>query len=396
MDVMKDYILWLPSWYPNQLTPYDGDFIQRHARAAALYRPIKVVHVIRDPLGIVTKNIKIEERIEGQLHEIIVYYYIKKSLLPKLDKWRSFIKYRRLYSKVIENLVNQHGKPSLQHVHISFKAGLAALDFFQKEKIPFVLTEQWTVYLKEAKPNISDLPFYQKHIIHKIINCAAAILPVSEYLAQSMKTKWPKKRYEVIPNVVDLNIFKPNKSEQGKKLRLIHISNLSYQKNPELLFHGLKLLSDKGIQWNLDIIGAYSFELVQFCKKLGILSMIHFHGELPQNKIVSFLQRCNASILVSRYETFGCVIIESFACGIPVIVADTPLMKEIVADEITGYRIAKNDPFALAEALLKLNNNKHHFKENQILEEANKYSFKNIGKLLNKIYLEFSVKREIN
>ena len=36
------YILWLPSWYPNKLDPFDGDFIQRHAVAVSAFVPVHV------------------------------------------------------------------------------------------------------------------------------------------------------------------------------------------------------------------------------------------------------------------------------------------------------------------------------------------------------------------
>ena len=42
------YVLWLPSWYPNKLAPFDGDFIQRHAKAAALYNDILVIYAVPD------------------------------------------------------------------------------------------------------------------------------------------------------------------------------------------------------------------------------------------------------------------------------------------------------------------------------------------------------------
>ena len=41
-------ILWLCSWYPNRTDPYDGDFIQRHARAASLFHDIQVIRVVAD------------------------------------------------------------------------------------------------------------------------------------------------------------------------------------------------------------------------------------------------------------------------------------------------------------------------------------------------------------
>ncbi|HQV61525.1 MAG TPA: hypothetical protein PLG08_12150, partial [Chitinophagaceae bacterium] len=44
-------ILWLCSWYPAKTDPYNGDFIQRHARAAALYNDIYIIHVAGDETG---------------------------------------------------------------------------------------------------------------------------------------------------------------------------------------------------------------------------------------------------------------------------------------------------------------------------------------------------------
>ena len=43
-------ILWLVSWYPNRDDRFDGDFIQRHARAAALVHDIHVIFVKDSPI----------------------------------------------------------------------------------------------------------------------------------------------------------------------------------------------------------------------------------------------------------------------------------------------------------------------------------------------------------
>ena len=45
---MKKYALWLPGWYPTTLAPYDGDFIQRHAKATSLYKNVIVVFVKKE------------------------------------------------------------------------------------------------------------------------------------------------------------------------------------------------------------------------------------------------------------------------------------------------------------------------------------------------------------
>ena len=146
------YVLWLPSWYPCKLTPYDGDFIQRHARATALNCFVHVVHIIRDKEGIITKETKIEESENGNLRETIIYYYIKPTSINKLDGFFSYRKFSKLYKSFLNEYFLKHGLPSLVHVHISFKAGIIARWIRINIGIPYLLTEQWTVYLEEARP----------------------------------------------------------------------------------------------------------------------------------------------------------------------------------------------------------------------------------------------------
>jgi len=60
-------LLWLTGWYPNKTEPYAGDFIQRHAAAVALYHEVEVIHLVRDPDGIVTKDVLVGEDAAAEL-----------------------------------------------------------------------------------------------------------------------------------------------------------------------------------------------------------------------------------------------------------------------------------------------------------------------------------------
>src|SRR6185436_6828034 len=93
---VNSYILWLPSWYPNKISPYDGDFIQRHARAVSTFIQIHVVHFVRDIKGIVTDSIFIDKKTTGNLTETIVYYHVKQPVLKFIDKIISLNIFRRL------------------------------------------------------------------------------------------------------------------------------------------------------------------------------------------------------------------------------------------------------------------------------------------------------------
>jgi len=163
----KPYILWLPSWYPNKLRPYDGDFIQRHAKAVALYNRIEVLYIVRDENGSITKNVQ-KDVIESEyLKETIVYYYISPKKIKIYEKALSFLKYVSIYKTLIKELFIKKGKPQLVKAYIAMKAGIIALWILKKYKVPYVVAEQWSVYLSEARPNLSDLPFYIRKVFEK-------------------------------------------------------------------------------------------------------------------------------------------------------------------------------------------------------------------------------------
>src|SRR5664279_4494138 len=112
---MDKHILWLASWYPNALAPYDGDFIQRHARAVALFQKITVIHIKKDEEGRMTQDVKSFSSSQNNLEEIIVFYKPIKTRLHYLNRLLSAIKYKKVYRNILRNYINENGKPDLVH-----------------------------------------------------------------------------------------------------------------------------------------------------------------------------------------------------------------------------------------------------------------------------------------
>ena len=65
-------VLWLCSWYPHSTDPYDGDFIERQAKALSLHMQVDVIHVVQN-LNFLKKetSLQIEEKQEGQLQSSV-------------------------------------------------------------------------------------------------------------------------------------------------------------------------------------------------------------------------------------------------------------------------------------------------------------------------------------
>jgi hypothetical protein len=222
MPVKKINVLFISSWFQNRLKPTASKFVFRHAEAISLYCDIIVLHICFDK----NKNGKRLDIIEETKRNIkIIYIYINKPIL-KLNK---FPLYLIAYKKGF-NLINKKiGKIDIVHANVIFPVGLIFLFLKSYRKIPFVLTEHWTGYLPE---NPEKIGFIKNLLIRKIILRSLAILPVSRNLYDAMIERKYSGKYQVVPNVVNTNLFTVRQKNYCPIKKILHISSLlDEQKN---------------------------------------------------------------------------------------------------------------------------------------------------------------------
>lgn len=390
----KEYVLWLPSWYPNKLGPFDGDFVQRQAEAVSAFHPIHVICLIKDEKKTLTNSILVEEKITGNLKETIIYYAVTDYPIKKLSQAATILKYGHIYRKFLRNYFRSNGIPFLVHVHITFKAGLIARWIKRYFGIPFILTEHWTIFLQEAQPNFNKLTFAKQYLISKILLDASMLITVSHHLGKAIQQRWPYLEYEVIPNVVDHRIFFPGEKNPSGKLKLIHASSLNYQKDPESMLRAAGLLKLAGIDFSLDICGPPRSDVNSLIKSENLEDRVILHGEIQQAQLADIIRTSDALILYSRFETFGCVVIEANACGIPAIVTNNNVMHELVLNGVNGIFVPPDDPNALAEKILTFLETRENFDRNVIAKTTKQYSYTEVGQQHSAIYSR--LREEIN
>lgn len=379
-------ILWLASWYPSKIEPFNGDFVQRHAEAASLGNEIFLIHVIKDPRGTVTKSLLVEERTTGSLTERIVYYHPLLQRVPLLGRLLSALKYRRVFQRQLLEYLKQHGRPDLVHVHVNMKAGLLALWLKKKFALNYVVTEHSSIFLPEATERVEHHSPFFGHALKKVLRNASAVSTVSDYLGKCLLQFLPSKRYQVISNVVNTAIFQPSAKKEGGLLRFIHVSGLQDLKNVDAILEALALLQEKHPQFRLDVFGGENQRLREMTATLGLAGKVHYHGEVPQVALAPFIQQADALLLFSRYETFGCVVIEANACGTPVVVSDIPAMRELVVHGRNGL-LVQPSPRALADALASFAEGEKSFDHSQIAQEAmGRYGYPALSEAFSSFY----------
>ncbi len=384
-------VLWLASWYPNRADNFDGDFIQRHAKAVSGFCKVHVIYVVkgRDRLA----KTAVEEKVTGNLIEQIIYYKSIQTGFKLLDKFFSQQKYNHLYREAITRYINTKGKPDCVHVHVALKAGLAALWVKKKWGIPFIITEHSTVYLPEADERIENFPALYRNWLQQIMRSATIVTVVSDHLGRAIQKHFSFVKYIVVPNVVDTTIFFPAPKQVNDELQLIHVSNMNYQKNTRAILQAMQLLKQNNVAFKMELFGPANVVLSELIINLGLQKEVSLKGEVQQPELAKAMQRSDVLVLYSRYETFGCVLVEANACGIPVVVSDIEVFHEIIQEGNNGIYVKGNDPVALAEKLIAFVKKKNEFDKNKIAETASaKYNFKKVGQQFIDLYNKVSAR----
>ncbi|WP_158841391.1 glycosyltransferase family 4 protein [Polaribacter sp. L3A8] len=327
-------VLFLCGWYPSRVLPTNGDFIQRHAEAVSLKHNVTVIHIITDQKN--KKNTTYTSEVINGIETHIAYLKYSKNPFKKL----------LLFIKSFNILIQKTASIDIIHLNEIFPFGIFSLYLKWLKKIPYIISEHYTGYLKSSNTKIT---FWEKQISKHIVRKSFAICPVSNYLYKDLKDLGFKGNYEVIPNIIDTELFIPSKKE-ASFLKLIHISSLKEEhKNIKGMLRVAKSLSKKLDYFEWNFIGNNGNQYKEYIKELDIKNCkISFLKHQSHSEIVHHLQKASICISFSNYETFGIVIPEAIACGTPVISTNTG-----IALDFKNVPFCKIIPVKNEELLLK-------------------------------------------
>ena len=369
MNDDRKHIVFLARWYPHRYDPMFGLFVQRHAEAAALYNDISVVYVHPD-----NQDDIVDETINN-VRTIRVYFKQSKSKIINLLR----------FFKANNQALKRLRKPDIIHVHILTRLGIIARWQKLLHGTPYIITEHWSRYL----PGNDFSGFFRKWATKIVVRHASVVTTVTENLAIAMQNHGLKNpNYMVLPNVVDTNLFqiKPHENAIPK---IIHISCFEDKsKNISGLLEALKVLKDNNIAYQAVLIGdGMDFEAMkQRAASLQLKDRVTFTGMLQGQELVDALASGDFLVLSSNYENMPVVILEAFACGLPVVSTNVGGISEIV-NESNGLLVPPHDAEKLADAMQKMLESYQNYDANTLRDSIiKKCSNEAVGKLLNSLY----------
>lgn len=274
--------------------------------------------------------------------------------------------YKDAFKKAIEEAI-YHFKPDVinaQHIWI-------LADIASKYNVPTVLTSHGTDLI-----GYNQWEKFHKYADEAVKNCRR-IITISESNNQQVEETFneAKGKLECIYNGFDQEIFYKENYNKGEILRQVGIDK-KYKKI--LLFSG-KLVEVKGVDLLLKAAKTYEKEdvltiicgegilrgqLENMAKELNLKNVV-FIGNQSQIVLNKLYNIADATVLSSRYEGLPLAVLESLACGTPVVVTDIDSMQKFMKKEF-GIMVKKENPDALAKGVIDILNQEQQYNSDEL------------------------------
>jgi glycosyltransferase involved in cell wall biosynthesis len=157
----------------------------------------------------------------------------------------------------------------------------------------------------------------------------------------------------IMPEMVDIEFFRlPTRPRKSNPFTFLSIGSLTSNKGIDLLLRSFAKIVETGANVKLEVGGDGPEEgrLHSLARDLRIQEHVRFLGELSREEVRSAMWRANTLTSTSYVETFGIVLIEAMATGIPVVATQSGGPCDTVRSEV-GTLVPTGDVQALFEAM---------------------------------------------
>ena len=354
------HILLLPSFYPVEANRLQGAFFRDQAlalrrlgfRVGVVYPDVRSLwrhprHALRSLIP------AIDQEVDEGVATLRARGASSREPGP-WERWVWLAKAMKLYDTYVHSL----GKPDVIHAHSSIWGGAAAHLIWRRHGVPYVLTEHRGRFI--ANPSVGSREMRETHhpLAIAAFEDARTVITVSRKMQPYIEGLAPgaRGRLTCIPNMVNTTVFHPAERPSSREpFRLVSVGNLQDVKGFDTLLEAFAKLRSQRVDARLRIIGEgpRRARLEQLARRLDVWNDVAFVGGLPRADVAEELRNADAFVLASRYEAFGVALIESLACGIPIVATHSGGPEDIVCAE-NGLLVPPERADLLAEAILDL------------------------------------------
>lgn len=280
----------------------------------------------------------------GKDKDVPIFTWHGWNPLPVHYRMKLFVKVAMMLS---QDYFQSYGIPSVIHAHNIGWAGIAAHRISCVYGVPFIITEHSSSHQYNA------ISSFDKEQFCRTFQDASKVMTVSSSLANVLEQCYEIPPPLVLPNVVDTEYFRlPPVPASDSIFRFCFVGNLIQSKNVALLLKAFALafLQIDDVRLEIGGDGVLRTRLESLSQSLGIASKVRFLGSLNREEVRMVMWRSGVLVLPSDVETFGVVLIEAMATGLPVIATRCGGPDDFVTPDV-GMLVEVGDIQGLADAM---------------------------------------------
>jgi glycosyltransferase involved in cell wall biosynthesis len=195
-----------------------------------------------------------------------------------------------------------------------------------------------------------------------------------EYRRSWIARGFAPEKLKILPRGLDTKLFSPERrdpafwkkfGESNGAVRLLYVGRISKEKDLDVLAQAYRQLREEGLPIQLYLVGDGPY--VQALNSTLLPDAV-FTGYLRGKELATAYASADLFVFPSTTDTFGNVVIEAQACGVPVIVSDTGGPKELVEPNVNGVVTKSHNVEDLARAIRELVTNQK--KRDQMSRQA--------------------------
>lgn len=360
-------LLTFSTLYPNAAQPHHGIFVEnrlRHLLGSGEATSTVLAPVPYYPKGGVARAIGARfgwaRASDAPAHEIrhgISVHHPRYLAIPKIGMNVAPDLLARSAAQALRRLIDDGHRFDAIDAHYAYPDGVAAIALGRAFNLPVVITARGS--------DITLLPEYKipRRRIVDALAAAQALIGVSAALAEGMVALGADpQRVHVLRNGIDLAMFRPVDRAQARAALdlpppgagnvLISVGHLIARKRVHLTIQALTALP--GVILLLVGDGPERAALQGLAEGLGMAQRVRFLGTRAHDRLAACYGAADAMVLASSREGWANVLLESMACGTPVVASNIAGNTDVVQSPEAGLIVAENTALGFASAITRL------------------------------------------
>ena len=359
----KIRLLTFSTLYPSSVRPGHGIFVETRLRELLRCGQIEVRVVAPVPWFFSTdprygEYARMARTPAREIHNGIDVLHPRYLLPPKVGMTLAPLTMALGALAALRRLIAEGFEFDAIDAHYYYPDGVAAALLARYFNKPFTVTARGT--------DLNLIPQYKlpRKMMQWAASRAAASIGVCSALVDVLRGwKISPERLHVMRNGVDLQRFHPVPQDMARaglgldgSPLMLSVGYLVERKGHHIAIDALARLLPTHPEARLVIIGdgEERDKLLNLCQRLGVENCVTFTGALPNADLFRWYSAADVMILASSREGWANVLLESMACGTPVVAARIWGTPEVVADDVAGRLVDRREGGAFAETISQL------------------------------------------